>query len=82
MGVSLVGALPAAETANFVIAQINPNMPRTHGAGFIHVNDIDVMVENDDPIPEQILPEPNDIEMRIGRFCTELVDNGQLYKWG
>ena len=82
MGVSLVGALPAAETAKFVIAQINPNMPRTHGAGFIHVNDIDVMVENNDPLPEQILPEPNDIEMRIGRFCTELVEDGATLQMG
>ncbi|GAB5407845.1 MAG: acetyl-CoA hydrolase/transferase C-terminal domain-containing protein [Balneolaceae bacterium] len=82
MGVSLVGALPAAETAKTVIAQINPNMPRTHGAGFIHVDKIDVMVENNDPLPEQILPEPNDIEMRIGRFCTELVEDGATLQMG
>lgn len=82
MGVSLVGALPAAETAKVVIAQINPNMPRTHGAGFIHVKNIDVLVENNDPLPEQILPEPNDIEMRIGRFCTELVEDGATLQMG
>lgn len=82
MGVSLVGALPAAETAKIVIAQINPNMPRTHGAGFIHVNDIDVIVECDDKLPEQILPDPNEIEMQIGKFCTELVEDGATLQMG
>ncbi len=82
MGVSLVGALPAAETAKIVIAQINPNMPRTHGAGFIHVNDIDVLVESEDVLPEQILPEPNEIEMQIGKFCTELVEDGATLQMG
>lgn len=46
------------------------------------MNDIDVMVENNDPLPEQILPEPNDIEMRIGRFCTELVEDGATLQMG
>lgn len=82
LGVSLVGSLPAAETAKTVIAQVNPNMPRSHGNGFIHVSKIDVMVENDDPLPEQIIPEPNEVEMRIGRFCTELVEDGATMQMG
>ncbi len=82
LGVSLVGSLPACEKAKLIIAQINPNMPRTHGAGFIHLDEIDVMVEADDPIPEQILPEPNETEMRIGRFCTELVEDGATLQMG
>ncbi|MCG8373371.1 MAG: 4-hydroxybutyrate CoA-transferase [Balneolales bacterium] len=82
LGVSLVGSLPACEKAKLIIAQINPNMPRTHGAGFIHLDEIDVMVEADDPIPEQILPDPNETEMRIGRFCTELVEDGATLQMG
>lgn len=82
MGVSLVGSLPASETAKTIIAQVNPNMPRSHGNGFIHVSKIDVMVEVDDPLPEQIIPEPNEVEMRIGRFCTELVEDGATMQMG
>jgi acyl-CoA hydrolase len=82
LGVSLVGSLPASETAKTIIAQVNPNMPRSHGNGFIHVNKIDVMVEADDPLPQQIIPEPNETEMRIGRFCTELVEDGATMQMG
>ena len=82
LGVSLVGSLPASEKAKTIIAQINPNMPRAHGNGFIHVSKIDVMVEADDPLPEQIIPEPNEVEMRIGRYCTELVEDGATMQMG
>ena len=34
----------AAENADIVIAEVNPNMPRTHGDGIIHVDDIDFLV--------------------------------------
>lgn len=82
LGVSLVGSFPASQKAKVIIAQINPNMPRTHGDGFIHVSNIDAMVEVDDPLPEQILPEPDDVEMRIGRFCSELVEDGSTLQMG
>lgn len=82
LGVSLVGSLPASQHAKTIIAQINPNMPRVHGMGFIHVNDIDVMVEVDDPLPEQIIPEPDETEMRIGHYCTQLVENGATLQMG
>ena len=82
LGVSLVGSLPAVEKAKYIIAQLNPHMPRAHGNGFVHVNDIDVMVEVDDPLPEQILPEPNEVEMRIGKYCTELVEDGATMQMG
>src|SRR5690554_4497758 len=38
LGVSVDIAKPAIETARIIIAQVNPNMPRTHGDGLIHVS--------------------------------------------
>jgi acyl-CoA hydrolase len=40
------------------------------------------MVECDDKLPEQILPEPNETEMKIGKFCTELVEDGATLQMG
>src|SRR5688500_6338641 len=48
LGVSVSVALPAARSAPLVIAQINPNMPRTLGNGFLHRSQIDVWVEVDE----------------------------------
>ena len=46
-GVSVDYTKPAAQVAKTVVAQVNPNMPRTHGDSFIHVSEIDFIVESD-----------------------------------
>ncbi len=43
-GTSVDVAKAAVETAKIIIAQVNPNMPRVHGAGFVHENQINKMV--------------------------------------
>ncbi|MFL5811309.1 MAG: 4-hydroxybutyrate CoA-transferase, partial [Flavisolibacter sp.] len=48
LGTSVDIAKAAVETAKFVIAQVNPKMPRTHGDGFIHVKKINAMVYHED----------------------------------
>ncbi len=50
LGVSVDITLAAAESADLVIAQVNPRMPRVLGRSFIHVNDVDVFVEHDEPL--------------------------------
>ena len=51
-GVSVDIVKAAAETAGYVIAGVNPQMSWTWGDSFIHVNQIDALVENDAPLPE------------------------------
>ncbi|MDR9417858.1 acetyl-CoA hydrolase/transferase family protein [Gracilimonas sp.] len=82
LGVSVDAAVAAAQTAKHVIAQVNPNMPRTHGDGQIHVSKINAFVEVDDAIPEQIVPEPDDSELKIGQYCAELIDDGATLQMG
>jgi acyl-CoA hydrolase/GNAT superfamily N-acetyltransferase len=50
LGVSVDITLAAAESADLVIAQVNPRMPRVLGRSFIHVNDVDVFVEHDESL--------------------------------
>src|SRR5512136_197852 len=51
-GVSVDIIHSAASNASLVIAQVNPNMPRTLGNCFIHVHDIDILVPSDTAIIE------------------------------
>lgn len=82
LGVSVDATVAAVQMADCVIAQVNPKMPRTHGDGLIHVNEIDMLVEVDDEIPEQLVPEPNEAELKIGRYCAELVEDGATLQMG
>ena len=52
LGVSVDIVKAATEKANIVIAQINPNMPRIHGDGFIHIKDVDFIIPYDEPLLE------------------------------
>ena len=82
LGVSVEATIAAVQTAKHVIAQVNPKMPRTHGDGSIHESQIDAFIEVEDELPEQIVPEPNEAELRIGKYCAELIDDGATMQMG
>lgn len=82
LGVSVEATVAAVQTANYVIAQVNPNMPRTHGDGQIHVDKINALVEVEDLIPEQIVPEPTIDELKIGQYCASLIEDGATLQMG
>jgi 4-hydroxybutyrate CoA-transferase len=82
LGTSVDISLAAVETARIVIAQINEQMPRTHGDGFIHISRIHAAVGCDDALPE-IRPEPlNEKSMAIGKHVAELIDDGATLQLG
>ena len=82
LGVSVDVSRAAVQMAKHVIAQINPNMPRTHGDGLIHISHIDSAVVVDDPLPEIPPGEPTAGERAIGRFCAELIEDGATLQMG
>jgi acyl-CoA hydrolase/GNAT superfamily N-acetyltransferase len=82
LGVSVDVVKSAVEAAERVVAEVNPNMPRTHGAGFLHVDDIDFFVTASGPILEVPVPQPDEVSRKIGRFCADLVPNGATLQLG
>jgi acyl-CoA hydrolase/GNAT superfamily N-acetyltransferase len=81
-GVSVDIVKPAAESADYVIAQVNPQMPWTLGDSFIHVQDIDVLVEHDAPIPELSYSEADEVAREIGKNIARLIDDGSTLQMG
>ncbi len=82
LGVSVDITLPAIQTAKTVVALINPQVPRTHGDGIIHINQINLAVEVDLPIHASVLEKPSSIEATIGRHVAELVEDGATLQMG
>ncbi|OGO05743.1 MAG: hypothetical protein A2Y73_00655 [Chloroflexi bacterium RBG_13_56_8] len=81
-GVSVEAVKAAAEAADLVIAQVNPWMPRTLGDSFIHVEDLDIIVEHEEPILEVPVPEPDEVALSIARHITRLIENGSTIQAG
>ncbi|MFD2245243.1 acetyl-CoA hydrolase/transferase family protein [Pontibacter ruber] len=83
LGVSVDIAREAVISAKHVIAQVNPQMPRTHGDGLIQAKRFDVMVEVDEPIPEvDYSLRLTSKEQTIGRLIAELIDDGATLQMG
>ena len=58
------------------MAQINENMPRIFGDGYIHYLDIDYVVEDNSDVPAIAPEEMSDKELRVGSLIAELIEDG------
>ena len=83
LGISVDITLSGMKNADIVIAQVNPEMPRTWGDSIIHIDEIDYLVEHKEPILES-LPEMKNqkIVERIGHYVNMLVDDGATLQIG
>ena len=82
LGVSVDVTLPAVQSARRVIAQVNPMVPRTHGDGIVHVNQIDALVEVSEPIHLYPSGEISETEAQIGRHVASLIEDGATLQMG
>ncbi len=82
LGTSVDVALAAFKTARVVIAQINSQMPRTHGDGFIHISELDDYIEVNEPLFEPTPHNLTDIDKKIGSFVSTLIEDGSCLQVG
>ncbi|MFO8018362.1 MAG: GNAT family N-acetyltransferase [Promethearchaeia archaeon] len=81
-GVNVDVAKPIAESAELVIAEVNPQVPRVLGNSFIHMKKIDYFVYNDEPLLEYHAPPINDVHKKIAKNVAGLIDNGSTLQIG
>ncbi|MFC1778505.1 GNAT family N-acetyltransferase [Pseudomonadota bacterium] len=81
-GVSVDVTKSAAESARHVVAEVNPNMPRTLGDCFIHVNEIHALVPSGEPILEAPAGQMDEVAKRIGQHIAELIQDGSTLQLG
>mgnify|MGYP000939491321 CR=1 FL=1 len=82
LGVSVDYTLEVCRRARQLIVEVNPNMPRIHGAGFLHIDEIDAIVEHTAPLAEMEPPVFGSEEERIGQLVAEMVPNGATLQLG
>ena len=82
LGVSVDASKAAMEMATHVIAQVNKQMPRTHGDGLVHMSKMDAFVEVDEPLHETILPTPSAVEDKIGNHVASMIEDRSTLQMG
>lgn len=82
LGPSVDATRAAVQSARTVVAQVNANLPRTHGDALVHVDDIDLAVWQDDPVPEVRQANLTGLERTIGNYVASLVEDGATLQLG
>lgn len=82
LGVECAASKVAVEYGKTVVAQVNTYMPRTHGDTFIHISDVDYIVEHSEPLIELEIPEYTEVEHRIAQHIAPLIDDGSTLQLG
>ena len=82
LGLSCDYGAQAVKSAKTVIAEVNPNMPRTYGESFVHVSEIDGFLCSWEPLPESKPPKIGEEDRAIGKYIAELVRDGDCLQLG
>ena len=82
LGTSVYATLAAVECADTVIAVVNKYVPRAFGDAMIPASKIDLFVQDDQPLEEAHFTEPNEVEVKIGKYCAELIEDGATLQMG
>ncbi|PID88683.1 MAG: 4-hydroxybutyrate CoA-transferase [Bacteroidia bacterium] len=82
LGTSVDATLAAVQTADTVIAVINPNIPRAFGDAMFSIDNIDIFTEDDTPLIEALFTEPNEVEIAIGKNVANLIEDGATLQMG
>lgn len=75
-------ASAAARTARRVIVEVNPRMPRVHGDLPLHIDEVDLIVTHDEPLPNFQLPEVTPVQQEIASLIAEMIDDGACLQMG
>jgi acyl-CoA hydrolase/RimJ/RimL family protein N-acetyltransferase len=82
LGISVDITRAAAYSADLVIAQVNPRMPRIMGQSFIHVNDVQIIVEHEEDLLTIAPALQSDVASLIGKQISRLIEDGSTLQVG
>ena len=82
LGISVDILKAGVETADYVVAQVNPRMPWTEGDSCIDVSQVDAFVDQEAPLHELEPAEPTAAALWIGKFVARLVEDGSTLQLG
>ncbi|HEX9729504.1 MAG TPA: GNAT family N-acetyltransferase [Gemmatimonadales bacterium] len=82
LGVSVDVVRAGVEAADLILAEVNPQVPRTHGDSFVHVDHITALVEADYPLPELSPQPPDATSIDIAQHVASLIPDGATLQLG
>lgn len=82
LGTSVDTSRAAMDTAGIVLGEINPQMPRVHGDSWVHISELDAIIEHDAPLFELPIPPERPEDATMGSIISEMIPNGATLQLG
>jgi itaconate CoA-transferase len=82
LGVAVDVARAAIDSADVVLAQVNAHMPRVHGDSWVHVSEVDALVEHSEPLTVLPPPDVQPEDAAMGHIIAEMIPNGATIQLG
>ncbi len=82
LGTSADAARAAADSAKIIIAEINDQMPRTHGNTAVHIDKINAFIHTNRPLIEHHGSDESAVEARIGEIIADIIEDGSTLQMG
>ncbi len=82
LGVGVDTTLTAVKQARFVVAHVNDQMPRTYGDSYVHINDLNAIVEESRPLCPMKKPKVTELHVAIARNVATLIEDGSVLQTG
>ena len=74
--------MAAVAKARHVVLEVNPNVPFTFGNCHVHISQVSALVESSEPIMEVGLPKIGPVQIAIGKYVADMIDDGATLQIG
>ena len=74
--------MAAVARARAVVLEVNPNVPFAYGNCHVHISQVAALVESNEPVLEVGLPKIGPVQVAIGKYVADMIDDGSTLQIG
>ncbi|MGV8899276.1 MAG: acetyl-CoA hydrolase/transferase family protein [Burkholderiaceae bacterium] len=74
--------MAAVAKARAVVLEVNPNVPFANGNCHVHISQVSALIESSDPVLEVGLPKIGPVQIAIGKYVADMIDDGSTLQIG
>jgi len=74
--------MAAVAKARAVVLEVNPNVPFANGNCHVHISEVAALVESHEPVMEVGLPKIGPVQVAIGKYVADMIDDGSTLQIG
>ena len=74
--------MAAVAKARAVVLEVNSNVPFAYGNCHVHISQVTALVESKEPVMEVGLPKIGPVQIAIGKYVADMIDDGSTLQIG